>query len=521
MAKTDIPDLSDPPVTSDSPQGFLKKLPNARWALPLLLFFYVFCLYGTTALFQDGLFERDGYYHARLAQMMPERGISRAFPWTQLSTWKDHYCDKEFLYHLAMMPFAQLGSEPILGARLFAVMLSLAVVVTLFLVLRANGVRWPVFFAALPFALGGLFIARLGMIRSHVLSMLLVLLGVHFLLRRRWLAVFVLGFVYAWSYTVPFVLLITAVPFVVGQWFGKGSFDWRSIAAAGLGSTLGLAIHPYSPITLETFLTYVQVFRLGMQGVGRSGFELGNEIYPYSLPVFFNIYPLILILVPLLVVFVVLRRKQLAPETLGVALSSLCWFAMTMASARFVEYHVLLLVIAIALVVRDTLLAENVITDRRARNPRLRRAIAIGAIGVLVAFHIYSMNFYTYYQTKAAPPRFFTGTSVWMSQHMAPEETVINLFWDDFPELFYDAPEQHYLWGLDPTYSIRYDRERAFLLERMRQREFPLDGRLLGNLFHSHYLVLRASRVDRYPELRNSPFQETYRDSSAVLFRID
>lgn len=154
-----------------------------KFALPLLLILYVACLFGATAWFQDGLFERDGYYHARFARMMPERGLSRHFPWTQISTWMDSFCDKEFLYHLAMMPFAQIGKEPIFGARLFACLLSMTVVVTLFCVLRANRARWPAFFAALPLAMGGLFIARLGMIRSHVLSMLLILLGVHFLFR--------------------------------------------------------------------------------------------------------------------------------------------------------------------------------------------------------------------------------------------------------------------------------------------------------------------------------------------------
>ena len=275
----------------------------------------MFCLYAATALLQNGLFERDGYYHARLAQMMPERGISQSFPWTQLSTWKDRFCDKEFLYHAAMMPFARLGRDPIMGARIFAVLLSVAVIGALYRVLRASSARWPLFFSALPFAMGGLFIARLGMIRSHVLSMLLLMVGVHFLLQRRWRALFVLGFVFAWSYTVPFVLLITAASFAAGQWLGRGGLDYRSVAVAGTGSVLGLAVHPYSPMTLEMFLTYVQVFRIGMEGVGKSGFELGNEIYPY-VPVFFNIYPLILI--PLLLLFVLLRRSHLAPETFGV-----------------------------------------------------------------------------------------------------------------------------------------------------------------------------------------------------------
>ena len=59
--------------------------------------------------------------------------------------------------------------------------------------------------------------------------------------------------------------------------------------AAGTGATLGLVVHPYSPLTLETVFTYVQIFRIGLAGVGASGFELGNEIYPYPLPVFFDI----------------------------------------------------------------------------------------------------------------------------------------------------------------------------------------------------------------------------------------
>ncbi len=121
---------------------------------------------------------------------------------------------------------------------------------------------------------------------------------------------------------------------------------------------------------------------MGMEGVGKSGFELGNEIYPYPLPVFLDIYPLILILIPLLVVFVLVRRKRLAPETLGVVLSALCWFGMTMASARFVEYSVLLLAIAAAFVARDTLSAQDVVSRLPALGKRLRWFLAAAAIGI-------------------------------------------------------------------------------------------------------------------------------------------
>jgi hypothetical protein len=325
----------------------------------VLFFIYVASLFGITALFQDGLFERDGYYHARFAQMMPQRGLSRSFPWTQLSTWNNRFCDKEFLYHCAMMPFARVSHDPIVGARVFSLLLSVTVLAALFLILRSHLCPWPLYFAALPLAAGGLFIARLGMIRSHVLSMILLLIGVHLLLKQKPKLLVVLGFVYAWSYTMPFVLLMTAVPFMLGKLVANREFDWKSPLAAGFGAVLGLAIHPYTPITLESILTYVQVFTLGMSGAGRSGFELGNEIYSYPFPVFFDIYPLVVILVPVVIICCMIRWKKLTPNTLGIALCAAFWLAMTAVSARFVEYSVLLLALACGFVARDTYTADR------------------------------------------------------------------------------------------------------------------------------------------------------------------
>jgi hypothetical protein len=487
---------------------------------PVLFFIYAASLFGVTAVHQKGLFERDGYYHARYARMMPDRGLSRSFPWTQLSTWNSRFCDKEFLYHLAMMPFARIGHDPLVGAWVFALLLSVTVLAVLYVLLRSHHCPWPLYFAAIPLASGGLFIARLGMIRSHVLSMILLLIGTHFLLRRKWKLIAVLGFVYAWSYTMPFVLLMTALPFIAGRFIAGREFDWKSPLAALVGAALGLIIHPYSPITLESILTYVQVFTLGMSGIDKSGFELGNEIYPYPFPVFFDIYPLVVILVPLLAVYGILQWKKLTPHTFGIVFSAVFWLGMTAFSARFVEYSVLFLALACGFVIRDTLGARRSVTDWLSNHARFRRAIILGVGMALAAFHFRAMTFYAYYQTKAAPPRFFTGACAWMAKNLEPGETVINLFWDDFPELFYDGYRQHYLWGLDPTYSIRENQAKANILERMRSHKIFLDGPSLAGLFNSRYLILRKSREKQYPELILSPFVRVYKDSAAVVYKI-
>jgi len=284
---------------------------------------------------------------------------------------------------------------------------------------------------------------------------------------------------------------------------------------------LGLALHPYSPLTLETFFTYLQVFRIGLAGTQGSGFELGNEIYPYPPRVFFDIYPLVVLAVPVLLAAVALGWRRLTPEAKGMTAACLLWTTLTTLSARFVEYQVLLLALALALVARDLWRAWPTPSAWLVGAAWRRWAAALVAAGLLLGFHARAMTFYAVYQTVAAPPRFFDGAAAWMEKNLAPGETVINLFWDDFPDLFYSAPRQRYLWGLDPTYSLRFDEAKARLLEETRRHFVPVDGGKLRDTFQSRTLVLRTARAGRYLELRFAPFREVFRDAGAVVYRID
>ncbi len=50
----------------------------------------------------------DPYYRAQVSML---RGglFSKHFEWTQASLFKDHFADKEFLFHIFLMPFTALG----------------------------------------------------------------------------------------------------------------------------------------------------------------------------------------------------------------------------------------------------------------------------------------------------------------------------------------------------------------------------------------------------------------------------
>ena len=478
---------------------------------------YALGLFSWAAFFTGGLFERDGYFHARFAETMPERGLSRAFPWTQLSTWKEGFCDKEVLYHLGMAPFAQVGDEPLRGVQVFSLLLAAGVLLAMVLVLRAHGAPWPALFAFLALCTGGLFIARLTMIRSHQLSILLQVMGLHLLLTPgRWRALALLGFVYAWSYTVPFALLMTALPFAAGRWLWRGGLDWRPVLAAGLGAVAGLVLHPYSPLTLETFFTYLQVLTQGLSGVQAAGVELGNEIYPYPTAVFWDIYPLLTVMGLALLPLALWTRRRVCPETGGAVAASTFWFAMTLASARFAEYSVPLLCLAWGLMVRD-LMADGRPGELLRRHARAGLVIGLLVLAGAVALHARSLLFYSVYR-NLNPAFQFRGATQWMARNLAPDAVVVNLDWDDFPELYYDGSRQRFIWGLDPTYSLRADRPLALKLEAYARGREHVDPGLLRDRLGAQVMVMRKARIAGRPGLER--LRTVYSDRWAVVFDL-
>lgn len=568
LAPAPAPSRSDaPPPLANSAAPRSRKL---EWLTVAVFFVYLGVFFGRAQIGSPGLIERDGYFHARFAQMLPEIGLTRHFPWTEYSTWKDRFCDKEFLFHAVLVPFAFDQDEPLNGVRWGIWLLTLTVFAVLYGIMRGLNVRWPLLFLLLLLCTNYPFLSRITMIRSHVLSISLLLLGIFFLARKNWKAVLLLGFFYAWSYTVPFVLLMTAAPFVAGRWIAGGGLDWKSAAAAGAGAVLGLAIHPYSPHTFESILTYIDVIRSGAKGVN-DALELGMEIYPYRTSDFFLALPLlagaVVVLCPAgwwakkkwfaaalavsaLWVLLMLTSpasmhtkaflkerwhinlallgfcasgwrfgKKIAPEAMGALWAALFWFAMTMAFSRFMEYTVPLTALALALIVRDQLAGVDFKRDLLDKFPVPAWSFAILSVCGLGALFLNTYRTYGITQYNL-PGNNFRKASQWLDAHVEPGETVVNLWWDDFPELYYYSRKMHYLVGLDPTYMQRYDPEKLRMLEMMRRRGIPMNGPLLAKTFNARYMIMRGSAAVTYPEMTTHAWKGVYIDDYAAIFAL-
>jgi hypothetical protein len=466
------------------------------------------------------LVDRDSLYHARYAQLMPERGLSREFPWTQESVWRDAFSDKEFLFHALLAPFCR-GENPAPGAKVAAWLMGVGLLATFAWLLSKNGIRFAWFWVFLVPALGNHFLFRMQEVRPAILSVILLLLGIHFLLNARWRALVVVGFVYSWTYTAPHLLVVFAVIDALARWAEERRFEWRGLAFAAGGVAAGLVIHPYFPNDLRLWWVMnveivARAWDLGGDPVVRLGREF-ESVSPRSLVVSST-----LVLICFLGTFLAgaYRGGGFSSRTRRLASFMVGAFLMYLLSGRFIEYFAPLALLAAASAVDD--LWPRVSTPRRSDSGReggwtTRRIVLANVAGLLALGLMVRSVWDTTTALKSYPGPDLAGAATWMKANIPPRETVIHLDWGDFPQLFYYDPSHRYLVGLDPMFLYVRSPERLKLLEDVKWGRKPLDPAELARAFNSKWLVLRPLRRPAAEEAGLAP---AYSDSGGAVYRL-
>ncbi len=322
--------------------------PRARdVALALLAFA------GVAALFQlltPVPWDADTAYHVAVAQLTREHGILRAFPWTPFSWLADRYADKELLFHLLLVPLTGLGW--IWAAKVAGALLGGALLLALWLVLRAEGVPRAAVWALVPLAASAAFVVRFAVVRPHLVSIALALAVAWAAARGRARAVAVASFAYPWCY-VAFHTPLVLVAIAEGARVLSGRRPlWRPAAAALLGVAAGVALHPNAANLLALWkLVHVDVLVRGAWG-GAAGFELGREFAPFAPgdALRFALAPAAMAAAALVLAW---RGRARDPLPLSFALSAAAYGVLMAGSARFVEYLAPFAVAALAVAVRD------------------------------------------------------------------------------------------------------------------------------------------------------------------------
>lgn len=463
-------------------------MPGRRVALAggIAVFVLTLLVVGGIRWAGPAIYDGDGWYHVKYAEILGHEGISRTFPWFQESFLKDHFTDFNLLYHLILIPFT--WGDPLTGARVASVLFAAATMTVFWGTVRALRVPWPALWAIGLVALAPELTYRLTYTRPLVGAIGLAIGGTGAILLRKHRLACLLAFVYAhWHCSYHLLPCVALVHDLVRDHEGESGLGARCGATFWTlgGAVAGTLLTPYFPNNLTMWwVANVDVLRASwaMGDALRVGTEMlpmpPRELIASNLGVF-AVFAATLLLV--------LYRRS-ASEAVRTLLPVVAGFlVLTCLSQRFVEMWAPFTFLLAAVVVRDALGAW------RPAPATMRRGLSVAVLVVAASL----VRTFTADRAAAAeedPPAYLEA-SAWMKDHVASGETIFNMGWDEFPELFYADGTHRYIIGQDPTFLWVTSPERALLWTRIPKGEVDDLYAAIHGTFHCRWVFVPARYV--------------------------
>ena len=478
------------------------------------------------------LFDDDGYYHIKVAELTRRNGILQAFPWAAFTPFRDHFGDKEFLFHVFLVPFTGLGL--VRGAKMATVVLDAGIVALSYHLLRVRQVRGASIWTLLFVGAGSLFFWRMGQCRPHLGSILLVLTGLHLMARRRSMALALVAAVYALAYTASHVIVILAALAAALHRRSHGRIAWELPLAALGGLVAGHLLHPNFPHNLLIWkIQNVDFYRFAwLQGI----LDLGPEIKPLPLSDYLRVHFLVLALWLFIGATALRRRQRVSYETTVFAAGGAAFGILAFTGARFTEYWIPLSCVALPLLANDV----GVGPVDLMRRPTGRWVL--GGVGALFALSaVLGVREFTQFARAITPSKVAYDKSLrdiaGILAREAPGEIVYHAAWSDSPALLLYNDKSHYLAMLDPIYFFYADPYRYVLFRAIdaggvlpaavrpiAPPRFPESVELLPTLrtqFNTRFVVARSDFGRLITAMRKTPgVIERYRSTQHVLFEL-
>ena len=467
---------------------------------------FAFVQFGTLALADN-----DGFYHLRMAALIRQYGLRVPFTWLPLSILnQDAFYDHHLLYHVYLALFTGGSDQAVLVAAKWAsVFMPAAACVAIWWLLRGQQVRYAAIWALGLFAVSEAFLYRMSMPRAQAASLLVLALGLHWLLRRKFVWLIPLGFLYVWLYNAFPLLLVIAVVYAIAACLTERRLEWKAVIYPGAGIALGLIINPYFPQNITFIVNHLA------PKIGELGARVGNEWYPYDTWALIENSGFAIAAFVLGVFVLIWRGRKFDRGTLTAFALAVLFGLLTFKSRRFIEYFPAFALIFAALSVSPLL-------DRAVEIERVKRLVPIGLLAILIAPLIITLTqARSVMAAQAKPAETYAAASYWIAQHAEPGTLIFQTDWDDFPRLFFYNPANVYTVGLDPTYLQLYDPALYDRWIRITQGKVERPGAQIRSRFGGEYVITDLQHTAFLKQARNDPsLKEVFRDKYAVVFEV-
>lgn len=477
----------------------------------------------------EGLYDGDSYFHTRAARELARGGIERTFPQASVSTWSARYSDKDFAFHLLLIPF-QAGdptADLVAAGKRAAVFVAFLLFAAIALSLRLSAVRFAPLWILLFFSTHVAILGHLLAVRPHGLGVALLVLEAGLLVRRAGWPLLLVGALHVYSHSSFPLLVLLAAAFVAVALLRREEAPWRSAGFAVGGILAGGLLHPYFPNNLAVAWDQtVEVARNVWQDSPPIPSELfGGELVAASTRDFLACFAGWAPAAVALAVFLFRRSpRALSTEASALVAANAVLGVLSFLSARFFVFWMPL---AVLLAGRLWTELAGGRTLRELWVARRRDVLLAGAVlaSILVAgqgtgsvldLRERARSLYTRSEERPAVE--------YLRSQAAPGDLVYHNFWWDFSVLYHYRPDGRYVVALDPVFLFRHDPEKFDAMLRLFRGERRDAHEVIAERFGARWVYVSRSR-------RSAPFVEAleadprfvraYSDGNATVYRVE
>ena len=450
----------------------------------------------------------DAYYHLRMASLLLENFfLPFSFPYMPMSILSEaQFADHHYLFHVAISPFLLLGDEILMG-KIAAAAFAAAAAVTMFFLLRQYDVRWPWMWLLLLGAASEPFLYRMSLMRAQGLGAVLLMLSIWLTIRKARWSLFAIGFVFSWMYSAFPILGVVVVLAVLGDRLASEEWNFYPVLFVGGGMLAGTLLHPYG-LNYAVFVAR----HLGTKMIGDFPVNPGNEWNPFETDQLLeNSWVAMACFLGGLAALGGFRERNRA-AAYAVAFVSILMFVLLLKHRRFSEYWPLFSVL---------LAAVSFPRMGKFRWPRLR-VLILSFVTLFAGYMAWGRGQETMRELRSERSAAeIVEATTWVGDNTPRGERIFHADWDDFPLLFYAAPENTFITGLDPMFMYLTGSERYETYSNVTQT----GGRAVDVIlqeFDSRYVFLTNDHGNLLRALENDPRSRAlFRSSCCSVFDLN
>lgn len=468
----------------------------------------------------------DGYYHMKMGYLIRTEGLKPDFPYLPYTILNEAaFYDHHLLYHVFLALFA--GGDPVLdgglaltqGAKLASIIMPSLAFVAVWWLLRGQKVPYAAVWAIALFAVSEAFLYRMSMPRAQSMSLLLLVIGLHWLLQGKYKLLLPLGFVFVWAYNAFPLLLVVAGTYVIATFMLERRIAWQALAYPAIGIALGLIINPYFPENIDFIVGHL------LPKVGESSTPVGNEWSPYRTWTLVQNSGVAFMAVLAGILALGWREKRIDKPTL-VALGLMVLFGyMLFESRRFVEYFppfaLIFFALSAAPLLREWLELWGDKPLLGQDRLYLHQFTPI-ALLLLLAYPLYvGLNDARELVADSKPADQYADAVIWLHDNALAGTMVFQTDWDDFTRLFFYNTDAVYTAGLDPTFMELEDEALFDRWVDITQGRVEEPGIAIRDEFGATYVFSDLNHDNFIEAAENDPLlDEVYRDDYAVIYQV-